>query len=58
MAAELHIDTVLDAPVVDDGYFPSEQEEFMNPRQQMYFRKNSWIGKKKFLPIPKTPSTP
>ncbi len=49
MAAELHIDTVLDAPVVDDGYFPSEQEEFTNPRQQMYFRKKLLDWKKEIL---------
>ncbi len=49
MAAELHIDTVLDAPVVDNGYFPSEQEEFMNPRQQMYFRKKLLDWKKEIL---------
>jgi RNA polymerase-binding protein DksA len=49
MATELHSDTLLDAPVVDDSYFPSEQEEFMNPRQQMYFRKKLLDWKKEIL---------
>lgn len=49
MAANMSAETLLDAPGVDENYFPSEQEEFMNPRQQMYFRKKLLDWKKEIL---------